>query len=182
MTEKSIERSFKTQNILVGLLMIFIGILALINPSATNTAIILLLSMGLLIAGISRITNALSDQELKNYKVIGRFISGIIAIIVSLIAVILILINTPLALNLWYFFLAISFLIIGLARIFLGAMTKEYDDWFRILLICVGIVTLILSILIIVVPAIGGLFIVVSLAVSLLLNGVARILLGVIGE
>jgi len=182
MTEKSTERSFKTQNILIGLLMIFIGILALINPSATNTAVILLLSMGLLIAGISRITNALSDQELKNYKVIGRFISGIIAIIVSLIAVILILINTPLALNLWYFFLAISFLIIGLARIFLGAMTKEYDKWFRIILISVGIVTLILSILIIVVPEIGGLYIVVSLAVSLLLNGFARLLLGLIGE
>ncbi|MBD3213995.1 MAG: hypothetical protein GF311_15400 [Candidatus Lokiarchaeota archaeon] len=182
MSEKSLEKTFRGQNILIGLLMIFIAILALFFPNATNIAIVLLLSIGLLIAGISRIINALSDQELKNYRVIGRFISGLVAVIVSLGAVILAITDQSLALSYWYFFLAVSFLIIGLARILLAITSKEYDNWFRILLLIVGITTLILSLLIFLIPGIGGLYVVVSIAISLLLNGVARLLLGIIGE
>jgi uncharacterized membrane protein HdeD (DUF308 family) len=94
----------------------------------------------------------------------------------------MILFTPDLALDLWFFFLAVSLLIIGLARIILGIRTEVLVNWFRIYLVVVGVVTIILSVLIFTTPAVGELYIVILVAVGLLINGSARLIRGVLGK
>ena len=181
MDEKAARRRFKSSNILIGLLMILLSIVAIMYPDATNLYVAFLLSVVLMIAGIGRIINASSDEKLSNIKAIGRFISGSVALIVSIVAMLLIISDPVKALDLWYLLVAFALFIIGIIRIVLGIQSKKFDNWFRILAIIVGILTLILSILIILIPDLGGDFIVSMIAISLIVNGLVRIILGIIG-
>ncbi len=175
------DRRFQTSNILIGLLMICVAILAMISPEITNGIVIVLLSMALLISGLGRLINSLSEAKFKNLDTNTKFFSGLIAIVIS-IAVIIITINDfNFALEVWYFLLAGGLLIIGLARLIIGIMLKESEKWYKIFVILVGGITIILSILIFVIPDLGEIFIVAMISISLIVNGITRIILGIKG-
>ncbi|MBY9005648.1 MAG: DUF308 domain-containing protein [Candidatus Lokiarchaeota archaeon] len=181
MDEKSAKRRFQTSNILIGILMIFFSIIAIMYPEVTNLSVAFLLSIVLLITGLGRIVNASSDEKLTNLKAISRFISGAFALILSIVIILIIVSNPTQALDIWYLIVAIALLIIGGMRIILGIGSKKFDNWFRILTIIIGIVTVIFSILVLLIPELGGLYIIVLISISLLLNGIVRIILGIIG-
>ncbi|MFX1237068.1 MAG: DUF308 domain-containing protein [Promethearchaeota archaeon] len=178
-TEK--QKRFRSSNILIGLLMIIFSILAIMYPDAANLGVALLLSFVLLLAGFVRLINAVSDEKLSNVKVISRFISGIFALVISIIAIVMIISDPITALDWWYFLIAIALLITGIARIVLGASAKEFDQWFRILVLIIGILTLIFSIIVLVIPDLAGIYIVVLIALSMMINGIIKIILGIIG-
>ncbi len=181
MDEKAFIRRYKTSNLLIGLLLIAFSILAIMYPEATINSLAFLLSVALMIIGIARVLNASSDENLKNIKVIARFLSGAIAVIISFVAMLLIISDPETALDLWYILLAIGILIIGLARIILGIQAKEYDKWFKIYLIVIGLLLIVLSILVIVIPDLGDPVIIVMIALTLILNGITKIILGILG-
>ena len=181
MDEKAARRRFKSSNILIGLLMVLLSIVAIMYPDATNISVAFLLSVVLMITGISRIVNASSDEKLSNVKAIGRFISGAFALIISVVAMLLIISDWDTARDLWYLLIAVALLIIGIIRIVLGIQSKKFDNWFRILVIIIGILTVILSILVLLIPDLGGDIVVIMISLSLLVNGVVRVILGIIG-
>lgn len=181
MDEKAARRRFKSSNILIGLLMVLLSIVAIMYPDATNISVAFLLSVVLMITGISRIVNASSDEKLSNVKAIGRFISGAFALIISVVAMLLIISDWDTARDLWYLLVAVALLIIGIIRIVLGIQSKKFDNWFRILVIIIGILTVILSILVLLIPDLGGDIVVIMISLSLLVNGVVRVILGIIG-
>jgi uncharacterized membrane protein HdeD (DUF308 family) len=77
--------------------------------------------------------------------------------------------------------LAIALLIMGIGRLAVGLVAKRFDLWFRVVLMVIGIGTIILSIIIFFMPTIGAVVLLILLSVTLLINGVGRLLLGVVG-
>ena len=181
MGEKSTDRRFQSTNILIGLLMIFIAILAMISPEVTNVIVIVLLSMALLISGLGRLINAISEAKFKEIDFNAKFFSGLIAVVIAMAAIIITINDFELALKIWYLLLAGALLIIGLARLIIGIRLKESEKWYKMFDIIVGSITIILSVVIFIIPESGGIYIVVILSISLILNGIARILLGIQG-
>jgi uncharacterized membrane protein HdeD (DUF308 family) len=74
--------------------------------------------------------------------------------------------------------LASALLILGLARFVRGLTAKEVPVWFRAIIIAVGAITTALSIWIMVSLTLENLILIYILAILLVLNGIARITLG----
>jgi len=86
-----------------------------------------------------------------------------------------------LAIDILIILIAILLLIIGVARIFVGALTKEYYKGYRIILMIVGIVVIILSVIVLFNLKMSDNTLIFILSFSILLTGVARLILGIIG-
>ncbi len=128
MDEKSAKRNFQISNILIGLLMILFSIVVLMYPDVTNISVAFIFSLVLLIIGLGRVMNASSDETLSNLKAISRFISGVCALIISLVAIILLISDPAKGLELWYFLVAIALLIIGIMRVIVGLGSKKFEN------------------------------------------------------
>jgi uncharacterized membrane protein HdeD (DUF308 family) len=79
-----------------------------------------------------------------------------------------------------YIFSIILF-VIGIAQCYIGYTTKSYISWYGVLLILVGIITVILSTIIFVNPLYDMSLTLSLISISFLLNGFARIILGLKG-
>lgn len=181
MGEEKKERRFQTSNILIGLLMICVAILAFLDPELTNYVVIVVLSLVLLISGLGRLINSISEAKFKSIDTNARFFSGIIAVVFAMAAIIVTINDPVLALDIWYFLLAGALLIMGIARLIIGILLKDSEKWYKIFIILIGGVTILLSILVLVIPELGAIYIVVMISISLILNGLARVILGIKG-
>ncbi|MFX1452602.1 MAG: hypothetical protein ACFFCM_17325, partial [Promethearchaeota archaeon] len=76
---------------------------------------------------------------------------------------------------------AIALLIMGIGRLFIGLFAKGFDSWFKIALIIIGITTIILSVIIFFIPTAGVYALLVLLSIELILNGLGRLFLGIVG-
>jgi uncharacterized membrane protein HdeD (DUF308 family) len=134
-----------------------------------------------MLMGIIRLTNAFSDEKLSNLKVVTRFITGAILIIFSIVVIFITLNDPTYSISVLIMLLAIALLIMGIGRLAVGLVAKRFDLWFRVVLMVIGIGTIILSIIIFFMPTIGAVVLLILLSVTLLINGVGRLLLGVVG-
>ncbi len=69
----------------------------------------------------------------------------------------------------------------GIGRLFIGLFAKKFDSWFRIVLVVIGLLTIILSIVIFLIPEVGEIVLLVLLSINLLINGIGRLMLGIVG-
>jgi uncharacterized membrane protein HdeD (DUF308 family) len=72
-------------------------------------------------------------------------------------------------------------LIHGIARVVIGGFAKVFSSWLRGLLVVFGLLTIVLSVLVFISPALGFLTLVIILSITFLLNGIARIVSGITG-
>lgn len=174
-------KKFRASNIIFGLLIILLAIMIFIFPDTTLTFFIFITAFGIMLMGIVRLINAFSDEKLSNFKVITRFITGIILMIFSMIVIFITLNDPAYSISALIMLLAIAILIMGIGRFFIGLFAKKFDLWFRIVLIIIGILTIILSIVIFFIPDVGEIVLLVILSINLLLNGIGRLILGIVG-
>ncbi|MFX1375095.1 MAG: DUF308 domain-containing protein [Promethearchaeota archaeon] len=179
-SQNSIKK-FRASNIIFGLLIIILAAMVFIFPETTLTFLIFIIAFAVLLMGIVRLINAFSDEKLSNFKVITRFITGIILMIFSMIVVFITLNDPAYSISVLIMLLAIALLILGIGRLFIGLIAKEFESWFRIVLITIGIITIIVSIVIFFIPEVGEIVLLVLLSINLLLNGIGRLILGIVG-
>ena len=113
--------------------------------------------------------------------VIWKFATGVIIFLVGLFVLISTLAIPGLTIRTLIFIIALAFILIGLSRIFIGGTTKEYKKGYRIFLIIIGMIIILISVIILLYPGLGTANLILLLSISLLLNGVARLILGIIG-
>ena len=181
MGKKLNEKSLRISNIISGLIQMILAIMVLLFSVAAVLTLLLFLSIGIIIAGIARILNAISNKKLGNAGVVWKFLSGIFVIIIGIIIFFNIITSPTLTIQFLIFIYALAFLVIGLARIVVGIVTKEFYTLYRILIIIVGILSIGLSVIALLSPELGFIFLIYILSVSLLFNGTARLILGIIG-
>ena len=163
--------------IVTGLLAIVLGILVLVSPSWSISTLIILLSFGLFFTGIRSISlvgfKSLSSS-LKALSVISGITSLILAVVVLLLP----------GYGLLTLLILVSFglMVYGFGRIFLASVLKTTLGWVKGMMVAVGVVDIILSVLVLVLPKIALLTFAIVLAVVLLVSGAEMIASGAIGR
>ena len=103
-----------------------------------------------------------------------NLIVGFITLLLSLV----VLLNPELAITTIILVLAISLIIIGSVRIFIGFLDESLTDKLRAFNIFIGLITFILAFMVIVYSGLTTIVLIYFLAFSLLLNGLARFVIG----
>lgn len=181
MENQTAIKKFRVSNIIFGLLIILLALMIFIFPNTTLAFLVFIIAFAIMLMGIVRLINAFSDEKLSNFKVITRFITGIILMSFSIIVVFITLNDPAYSISVLIMLLAIAILIMGIGRLFIGLFAKKFDSWFRIVLVVIGLLTIILSIVIFFIPEVGEIVLLVLLSINLLLNGIGRLILGIVG-
>ncbi|MFX1275549.1 MAG: DUF308 domain-containing protein [Promethearchaeota archaeon] len=182
MLEKFSENHVRLLNIIIGILVCVLSIVIIIFSTAAILVLLFIIANILLIIGIARMYNALTNEKTPKSEIIFKLISASFAIFISLLAEIFMILNPTESILISVIIFGIALLIIGIARIGVGLINKELNNGYRGLIIIVGIITLILSIISIAIPTLGEQILIIIIAVPLLLNGVAKIVLGIISS
>ena len=182
MGSKIKQENLRKVNFLMGLLIVIISIIVLIFAFEAVVTILYIVAISLLIIGLARIINGSSNEKLENSVKFWKIFSGVAAVIISIIGIAFLVINPVLSVNVIIFVFGIALMLIGIGRILAGLVNSEFDDWYRYLLLIVGGLTLILAIIVILFPGVGLQIIVIMLTVPLMLNGLLKMILGIIDK
>jgi len=162
-------------NIIVGLIIIILSILIIILSNIVLLSLMILLSITLLFAGIGRISNAFLNERLNKTGKAIKYLTGILAITVSISIMIITIIDPTFSVLILINLVGCTLIAIGITRIFIGIMMQKYSKKYRFILFIVGITSLIFALLVLIFPTFGYFVVVMLLSLSLLLNGFARI-------
>ncbi|MFX0188835.1 MAG: DUF308 domain-containing protein [Candidatus Hodarchaeota archaeon] len=181
MSKRISEKNLRTANILLGITIITIAIVVLLYSVAAVITLLLIISSAVIILGIARLINGYANDKLDSSAKIMKILSGLIAIIFGVIVLISTLITPLVAIQILIILICILLFIIGVARVFVGALTTEYYSWYRILLVIIGIGVIILSVTVFLNLDKSHTFLIFLLAIAILLTGIARLIFGIIG-
>jgi len=163
--------------IVTGLLAMVFGVLVLVYPDWGIETLILLLSIGLFFAGIRSIA-------LIGYSSLSmglRALSAILGIMSLILAALVALFPGYGELSL---LMLVSFGLIayGFGRIFIASTLKKTAGWIRGMMIAVGVLDVILSFIVLVLPDLALLTLAAILSVALLVSGAEMIVSGAVGR
>ncbi|HTY74107.1 MAG TPA: DUF308 domain-containing protein [Candidatus Nanoarchaeia archaeon] len=163
--------------IATGLSSIVLGVLVLIFPGWGISTLVILLSFGIFFSAIRSISLVgLSDLS-KGLRAIS-----VIAGITSLIFAVLVLVFPGLAILTLLIIVSIGLLVYGVGRIFVAYTLKTMANWIKGVMVAVGIVDVILSFVVFVLPGLTVLTLAVILALALLISGAEMIVSGAVGR
>ena len=163
--------------IVTGLLAIVLGVLVLAFPGWGISTLVVLLSIGLFFIGIrsiSLIGHKSLSSSLRTLSVISGIISLILAVLVATFPgygklTLLILVSFGL-------------IVYGFGRIFLASTLKATIGWLRGIMVAVGVIDVILSVIVLVLPGLSLQTFAVVLSALLLVSGAEMIVSGAIGR
>lgn len=163
--------------VVTGLLAIVLGVLVLIFPSWGVSTLVILLSMGLIFAGIRSIS-------LVGYNRISKGLRAISAItgIMSLVLALLVLLIPTYGLLTLILLVSFGLTVYGFGRLFIAYALKGTAGWLRGTIAAVGVMDIILSVLVIILPSVALLTLAAILSVVLLLSGAEMIVSGAVGR
>ena len=163
--------------VVTGLLAIVFGVVVLLFPSWGVATLVVLLSIGLIFAGIRSISLVGFNQVSKSLRAISAMTG-----IVSLIFALLVLLFPGWAVLTLLLLVSFGLMVYGVGRICIAYALKDTVGWLRGTIAAVGVVDIILSVAVIVLPSVALLTLAVILSVVLLLSGAEMIVSGAIGR
>ncbi|MFX1380743.1 MAG: DUF308 domain-containing protein, partial [Promethearchaeota archaeon] len=143
-------------NLVIGVLIISLSILVIIYHELALIFLIIVLSMAILLSGIGRLLNAFFNKKLNKYGIITKFITGIIAITISILVLIISIFDPNLSQLVFINLYGLTLFSIGIARIIIGIITDKYKKVNRILLVFIGFLTFTFSLIVMVFPDVGN--------------------------
>jgi uncharacterized membrane protein HdeD (DUF308 family) len=159
----------------LGVIVIILSISILIQPAIATVSLVVIAAVILLIVGIERVIYGIFIRHKSRLPTIGF---GILVIILAAIAIAF----PVLATIFLVFLIAFALLFDGISRIIHGVGDKESHAWARGFSIGVGILEIILSIMILVSPAIGAALVGMLIGIALLIVGIQVVVAGVSGR
>jgi uncharacterized membrane protein HdeD (DUF308 family) len=165
--------------VVLGLISIGLSIAVLASPESAIATVIVLLSIVLLIVGIERIASGISAASTTRSSTIVNIGLGILVIILSSIVM-----AYPLQSAAFLIILgAIALLFNGIARLIHGFVDKNNAGWSRAALLFVGILSIVISFIVLAHPiGIGVPILGFMISIALLINGIEMIGLGIAGR
>lgn len=163
--------------IATGLMSIVLGVLVLIFPSWGISTLVILLSFGIFFSAIRSISLVGYSGLSKGLRAIS-----VIAGIISLIFAVLVLIFPGFAILTLLILVSTALLVYGVGRIFVAYTLKTTASWIKGMMVAIGIVDVILSFVVFVLPGLAVLTVAVILALALLISGAEMIVSGAIGR
>ena len=153
------------------------GFLVLAFPGYGVATLVLLLSIGLIFAGIRSISLVGHGRLSKGLRAISAM-AGIISLILAFIVV---LFPGYGALTL-IVFLSYGLIAYGLSRIYLSYTLKATYGWIRGLIVAVGVLDVILSAVVLALPGVALLTLTLILSLVLLVSGAEMLVSGAVGR
>ena len=163
--------------IVTGLLAILFGVIVFAFPGLGVATLVVVLSIGLIFAGIRSISIVGFSRLSKGLRIVSA-IAGIVSLI---LAIIVTLFPGYGALTLMIL-LAYGLIVYGFSRIFLAYTLKSADGWLRGVIAAVGVLDVILSFVVIALPGLGLLTLTVILSLVLLVSGAEILISGATGR
>ena len=175
--EVKTSRAWRVLEILGGLLVLALAVIVLVDQQAAIQTLVIVIAAGLIIGGLTRIALGLNpaifSPTIRALNVAG----GIIAIVLGGV----VLVFSSLAIATLIVLLALGLLFAGALEIGIG-VARHPPTWLRALIVTVGALTVLLSILVILDPALGTLLLASILALILVLVGARHIVHGITGH
>ncbi len=181
MEEEIKKKILTSSNLIFGTGIIILAILVMTFTVAAVITLLFILSIAIIIIGLARLVNAYANDELDTSGKIAKFITALIALIFGIIVIVNTATTPMITVEILIILVNILLLIIGFARIYIGLTTKEYFKGYRGFTVLIGIVMIILSLLVFLSPTFDNATSIVIVSVSMLLSGIARFVLGMIG-
>lgn len=154
------------------------GILVLAFPQIGIPTLIILLAVGLLFLGISRIGTSLGKPGLPGWLRALGIVTGLLALILWLLALVLPALGVALLLAI----LAVGLIFHGFDRVTVDGMNQGAPGWVRGFSVVVGVLLIIFGILVLLFPAgFGLLTAVVFVSIALVTGGLSTIVAGIAG-
>lgn len=153
------------------------GVLVFIFPGFGIATLVIMLSIGLIFAGIRAISLAGYSGLSKGLRVVS-----VIAGIISLILALMVLLFVGYGVLTLLIFVSYGLIVYGFSRIFLGYTLKKTASWFRGLMVAVGVLDIILSVVVLALPGLALLTLAVILALVMLVSGAESIVSGAVGQ
>jgi uncharacterized membrane protein HdeD (DUF308 family) len=163
--------------IVTGLLAMLLGVLVLVFPGWGVSTLVVLLGIGLFFSGMRSIS-LLGFGSLPNILKAVSAVAGIISLILGLLVAIF-----P-GFGVLTLLLLVSYglIIYGFSRIYIAYALKAVVSWIRGIIVVVGVLDIILSIVVIVLPGLALLTIAVIISIVLLVSGLEMVVSGAIGR
>jgi uncharacterized membrane protein HdeD (DUF308 family) len=172
-------RWLRILQVVLGLISVGLSVAVLASPASAIATVIVLVSIVLFILGIERIASGISAASTKVSSSIVNIGLGVLVIILSSVAM-----AYPLESAAFLIILgAIALLFSGIARLIHGFVDSNNAGWSRAALIFVGILSIIISLIVLAHPAsIGIPLLAFIISIALLINGIEMIALGIAGK
>lgn len=164
-------------DIIFGVIAIALSVAVLVYPELAISTLILILSFALLVIGIARVVIGIFAKYLSDVLRAVNLGGGILACVLAIVA----LLYPQLATQMLIYLLSVALLFLGIARVVIGGFARVFPSWLRFLLVVVGLLTVVLSVVVFISPALGFLTLVLMLSLAFLLNGIVRIVSGITG-
>jgi uncharacterized membrane protein HdeD (DUF308 family) len=167
---------FRSLELIFGLIATAFGVLVLIFPGLGITTLIVVLSVGLLFASF-RAISFLGLRPLPASLRIAAAIAGIIGIILALLVALFPGYGDATLIVI----LSFGLLVYGVSRILQGYSHRATASWHRGTVVAVGVIDVVLSIVVLVLPSLALLTLAVILSVILIVSGLEMVLSGATG-
>jgi uncharacterized membrane protein HdeD (DUF308 family) len=172
-------RWLRLLQVVLGLISIGLSIAVLASPASAIVTVVILISVVLFIVGIERIASGISAASTKISSSVVNIGIGVLVLILASVAMAYPLESAAFVIILG----AIALLFSGIARLIHGFMDSNHAGWSRAALIFVGILSIVISLIVLAHPAsIGIPLLAFMLAVALIIIGIEMIALGVAGR
>lgn len=164
--------------VILGILGLIAGVLALVLREVGDAPLIIILALGLLFLGITRLGVSASEAGLPGWLRALGIVVGILALILW----ILVLVFPGFGNVLLFAFLAVGLVFHGIDRATVDGMNAEAPGWSRGFAVVTGVLLIVLGILVVVFPVgFGILTAVVVLSIALFVGGLSAIASGIAG-
>lgn len=175
MEKKSVTTPTWSRALLVifGLVAIAASIFVLAVPGIALLTLVIMLSVSLLFVGLSRVARGISLSALSRGHRVLDVVAGLLGIVIGIIVFLFPL----LGIGTLVFMLAFGTIIYGIVSVAIGASLSRLTKGVRALVLLTGILAIILSVIVLVSPAVAILTLIFLLSVSFMVNGIESIVL-----
>jgi len=168
----------RTAEVILGLASLLAGIYVLAYPLVAVFTLIVLLAVGLIFLGARDIVLGAMGKFLPSWLRAANIVLGVLAFILSGVVI-----NEPgLAVRTLVLLLYVVLFVRGVAGISLGGAGKQFSAMLRGLSVGAGVLSIILALVFLAMPALGVDVLIILLSLGLLITGLESIAAGVIGR
>lgn len=168
----------RTAEVILGLVSLLAGVYVLVYPLVAVFTLIVLLAVGLILLGSRDIVLGAMGKFLPGWLRAGNIILGVLAFVLSVVVI-----SEPgFAVRTLVLLLYVVLFVRGVAGISLGAAGKQFSSLLRGLSAGVGVLSIILAIVFLALPALAVDTLIILLSLGLLITGLESIAAGVIGR
>jgi uncharacterized membrane protein HdeD (DUF308 family) len=168
----------RAAEVILGLVSLLAGVYVLAYPLVAVFTLIILLAVGLIFLGARDIVLGAMGKFLPSWLRAANIVLGVLAFILSVVVI-----NEPgFAVRTLVLLLYVVLFVRGVAGISLGAAGEHFSAMLRGLSVGVGVLSIILAIVFLAVPALGVDVLIILLSLGLLITGLESIAAGAIGR